>query len=122
MLEVLRHQQLEGVLATVVRYFGGVKLGAGGLVRAYTDAVAQALLGAEKVVLQRLVACTCRVPYALEGAVRRALQQAGAALSQVRHGDAVESGFAVPEADAAGLRARLDDVGHGQLQWLTPAA
>ena len=33
MLEVLRHQDLEGVLATVVRYFGGVKLGAGGLVR-----------------------------------------------------------------------------------------
>lgn len=48
MLEVLRHQELEGVLATVVRYFGGVKLGAGGLVRAYTDAVAQALLKAEK--------------------------------------------------------------------------
>ena len=42
MLEVLRHHDLEGVLATVVRYFGGVKLGAGGLVRAYTDAVAQA--------------------------------------------------------------------------------
>ena len=41
MLDVLRHQDLEGVLATVVRYFGGVKLGAGGLVRAYTDAVAQ---------------------------------------------------------------------------------
>ncbi|MBV2263288.1 MAG: YigZ family protein, partial [Thauera sp.] len=38
MLDVLRHQDLEGVLATVVRYFGGVKLGAGGLVRAYTDA------------------------------------------------------------------------------------
>src|SRR3569623_783128 len=84
MLEVLRHQQLEGVLATEVRYFGGVKLGAGGLVRAYTDAVAQALIGAPKEVVQRLVACTCRMPYALEGAVRRELQHAGAALSQVR--------------------------------------
>src|SRR3954469_21348999 len=80
MLEVLRHQQLEGVLATVVRYFGGVKLGAGGLVRAYTDSVAQALLGAEKVLLQRLVAKACRVPYAMEGMVRRELQEAGAAL------------------------------------------
>ncbi|MDB5896307.1 MAG: hypothetical protein JWQ88_3838, partial [Rhodoferax sp.] len=53
MLAVLRHHDLEGVLATVVRYFGGVKLGAGGLVRAYTDAVAQALLQAEKLPLQR---------------------------------------------------------------------
>jgi len=46
MLEVLRHHDLESVLATVVRYFGGIKLGAGGLVRAYTDSVAQALAGA----------------------------------------------------------------------------
>lgn len=49
MLEVLRLQNLEGVLATVVRYFGGIKLGAGGLVRAYTDCVAQALKTAQKV-------------------------------------------------------------------------
>ena len=53
MLEVLRHHDLEGVLATVVRYFGGIKLGAGGLVRAYTDCVAQAMLKAEKQALQR---------------------------------------------------------------------
>ena len=54
MLDVLRHQDLDGVLATVVRYFGGVKLGAGGLVRAYTDTVAQALIGATKVPRRRL--------------------------------------------------------------------
>ena len=53
MLHVLRQQALDGVLATVVRYFGGVKLGAGGLVRAYTDAVAQALLQARKVPVTR---------------------------------------------------------------------
>src|SRR5690606_2022250 len=63
MLEVLRHQDLEGVLATVVRYFGGIKLGAGGLVRAYTDAVAQALLQAEKVPIVRLATLRCAVPY-----------------------------------------------------------
>src|SRR6478736_1415665 len=73
MLEVLRHQQLEGVLATVVRYFGGVKLGAGGLVRAYTDAVAQALRGAERVPLIRMERLACSVPYALEGSLRREL-------------------------------------------------
>jgi uncharacterized YigZ family protein len=118
MLEVLRHQQLEGVLATVVRYFGGVKLGAGGLVRAYTDAVAQALLGSHKVVLQRMVPLACRVPYAMEGWVRRQLQDAGAALAEVRHGEAVEIAFAVTEDALAGLRAKLDDGGQGQLTWL----
>jgi len=118
MLEVLRHQQLEGVLATVVRYFGGVKLGAGGLVRAYTDAVAQALLGAEKLPLQRTLRLGCRVPYALEGLVRRALHDAGAALGAVRHGEAVELEFSVTEDAAAALQLRLNEAGQGQLQWL----
>lgn len=118
MLEVLRHQQLEGVLATVVRYFGGVKLGAGGLVRAYTDAVAQALLQAEKLPLQRTLRFACRVPYALEGMVRRELQEAGAALGEVTHGEAVEIAFGVGEDAAPGLQARLNEAGQGQLQWL----
>ena len=118
MLEVLRHQQLEGVLATVVRYFGGVKLGAGGLVRAYTDAVAQALLGAQKLPLRRSVALACRVSYALEGSVRRELDAAGATLGEVRHGESVEMEFTATEDVAPGLRVRLDDVGQGQLRWL----
>jgi len=71
MLEVLRHRQLEGVLATVVRYFGGVKLGAGGLLRAYTDAVAQALIDVQMIPLVAQHTLHCSVPYALEGALRR---------------------------------------------------
>lgn len=124
MLEVLRHQQLEGVLATVVRYFGGVKLGAGGLVRAYTDAVAQALLGAEKLPLRRTVRLRCGLGYALEGAVRRELQAAGAVLGEVRHGSQVEIAFSLPEDAAAALRARLADVTQGAIGWLPmdPAA
>ena len=43
MLEVLRKQQLEGTAVVVTRYFGGIKLGAGGLVRAYSGSVAGAL-------------------------------------------------------------------------------
>lgn len=119
MLEVLRHQQLEGVLATVVRYFGGVKLGAGGLVRAYTDAVAQALLQAQKVQLQRMVALRCRVPYALEGAVRRELASAGAVLGAVQHDAVVEMSFTVAEGAAAALQVRLNDIAQGALVWVS---
>ncbi|MBI9116169.1 IMPACT family protein [Sanguibacter suaedae] len=43
MLEVLRHRSVTDVVAVVSRYFGGVLLGAGGLVRAYSGAVADAL-------------------------------------------------------------------------------
>jgi len=117
MLEVLRRQDLEGVLATVVRYFGGVKLGAGGLVRAYTDAVAQALLAAHKVPLQKMLTLRCSVPYAMEGMLRRELHLAQAVLGEVKHGDAVEVEFSVTDADARALRARLNEAGQGVLRW-----
>jgi uncharacterized YigZ family protein len=117
MLEVLRHQQVEGALATVVRYFGGVKLGAGGLVRAYTDAVAQALLGATLVPLVRLRSVRCTVPYALEGLVRRELAAAGAVLESVAHGDDVAFAFSLPEPDADAFIARLGDAAQGRAAW-----
>jgi uncharacterized YigZ family protein len=118
MLEVLRRQDLESVLATVVRYFGGVKLGAGGLVRAYTDCVAQALLGAQKIPLRKTLALRCSVPYALEGMVRRELGQAGADLVEVKHGDAVDFVFNVSEESAPALTLRLSEAGQGALSWL----
>ena len=121
MLEVLRHQELEGVMASVVRYFGGVKLGAGGLVRAYTDAVAQALLTAEKIPLIKQAQLACSVPYALEGMVRRELELAQAQLQAVQHGSVVRLHFALPETQAVALMARLSESGRGQLVWLENA-
>ena len=118
MLDVLRHQDLQGVLATVVRYFGGIKLGAGGLVRAYTDAVAQAVLAAEKIPVVKRVQLTCAVPYALEGLVRREVELAQAEWIAVSHGSVVTLCFALAEPQAPGLMQRLGDSGRGQLVWL----
>lgn len=118
MLEVLRRQDLEGVLATVVRYYGGVQLGAGGLVRAYTDCVAQALLQAEKVPMTRRVTLSCRLPYAQEGTVRRELERAGAELQDVGHGQDVELVFSLDAALQTEVQTRLDDACHGRLVWL----
>ena len=118
MLDVLRHQDLEGVLATVVRYFGGIKLGAGGLVRAYTGAIAQALLDADKIVLQRMQTLQCAVPYALEGVLRRSIEQAGAHLLQVSHGALVELRFSLPESQSAQFLALANEQSQGHIQWL----
>ena len=120
MLDVLRHQGLEGVLATVVRYYGGVKLGAGGLVRAYTDCVAQALKTAEKVPIIRLRALRCAVPYALEGLLRREIAAAGGRLDDIQHGEAVAFGFTLAEAAADALIARLGELCQGRVVWERP--
>ena len=117
MLDVLRHQDLEGVLDTVVRYFGGVKLGAGGLVRAYTDTVAQALLGAEKVILQRMATLQCEVPYALEGLLRRETEAAGAELLQVEHASQVVLRLRLPQVQADAFVQRISDLGQGRVGW-----
>ena len=117
MLDVLRHQDLEGVQATVVRYFGGVKLGAGGLLRAYTDCIAQALLSAEKTPLLRMSTLQCTVPYALEGLLRREIDAAGAQLLQVEHGSLVTLQLRLPEAQASAFVQRINDSGQGRVGW-----
>ncbi|NSL53929.1 IMPACT family protein [Uliginosibacterium aquaticum] len=117
MLDVLRHQDLEGVLATTVRYYGGIMLGAGGLVRAYTDSVAQALRGAQKTPIIRVRTLRCVAPYALEGLVRRAIEAGGAQLGEVRHGALVEFLIRLPEAQAEGFVAALGESGQGKIGW-----
>ncbi|KRC01001.1 YigZ family protein [Duganella sp. Root198D2] len=117
MLDVLRHQDLEGVLAAVVRYYGGIKLGAGGLVRAYTDAVAQALLKVEKVAIVRYAEMRCTLPYSLEGLLRRELAAAGAELLEVAHDQRVTLAFRIAQAAAPALVDQLNEAASGQLEW-----
>lgn len=117
MLEVLRHHDLESVLATVVRYYGGINLGAGGLVRAYTDAVAQALMTVAKVPLVRQLEAECELPYALEGLLRRELPRFQAQLLEVRHDHAVHLRFSVPEDRLQALLNELREPGQGRIIW-----
>lgn len=53
MLNVLEKEELNNLLAITIRYFGGIKLGAGGLVRAYTKSITEALKIAEKIELEK---------------------------------------------------------------------
>ena len=117
MLEVLRHQQLDGVLASVVRYYGGIQLGAGGLVRAYTDCVAQALLQAEKITPIALSQIELRLDYAHEGLARRLIEQAGGELLEVSHASAVQISLRLPASAAESLREQLQTATRGELSW-----
>jgi uncharacterized YigZ family protein len=117
MLEVLRHQGLEGVLATVVRYYGGTPLGAGGLVRAYTETVALALRDAHKTpIVERLTWC-CDVPFAVQGRVRRAIDGGEGRLLAMSTGTAVRLWWAATAQAGAVIRQRIDDLCAGQAHW-----
>ncbi|SDU26629.1 IMPACT family protein [Halopseudomonas salegens] len=117
MLEVLRHQQLDGVLATVVRYFGGTKLGAGGLVRAYTEAIAQALQQADLIPVQRMRTLHCQLPFAQESTARRLLDQLGGELLTVSHSDGVQLDVRLEEKAAEDFLQQLQTTCRGDVSW-----
>lgn len=62
-LNVLEKEDMTSVIAIVVRYFGGIKLGAGGLVRAYSSSVRDALKKADKILLIEGVQIKITIPY-----------------------------------------------------------
>lgn len=118
MLEVLRHQKLEGVLATVVRYYGGINLGAGGLVRAYTDAVAQALKNATKVPIVSMKRVACALPYALEGMLRNRIAHAGIRVISSEKGMDLRMTLEGPEDVVDRLMEGLSESSQGRMLWV----
>ncbi len=74
MLQVLRGAGLSDVLAVVVRWFGGTKLGKGGLARAYAAAVREALPGLPLAARVPTASLAIEIPYDKVGAVKRLLR------------------------------------------------
>lgn len=77
---------LSDVSAVVVRYFGGILLGTGGLVRAYSDSVSSALDAAPLVRRSRLRICSAAVPHAAAGRLENDLRAAGFVMAETSYG------------------------------------
>lgn len=107
MFNVIAHKNLHNVLAVVVRYFGGIKLGAGGLSRAYGGAVSQAAEAAECVRLERQRHLSLQCPFALESQIRRVLEGYGLNLGLPVYSDRVSANIRVTESKIDALVADL---------------
>ncbi|NEX63114.1 IMPACT family protein [Noviherbaspirillum galbum] len=118
MLDVLRHHDLDGVLAAVVRYYGGVKLGAGGLVRAYADAVASALKKAELAPRIAQATLTVDVDYAEEARIRHWIESSGHALLDSAHGTHARLTMRMPLADLEKAREQLLELTRGRCRFV----
>jgi len=95
-LEVLKKQKLERTAVVVTRYFGGIKLGAGGLVRAYSDAAKKAIDRAGIVEKRLHREFFIQVAYQLFGAVKRELEQAGGLIQDIAYGEQVSISCLLP--------------------------
>lgn len=118
-LEVLRRRELTDVVVVVTRYFGGVKLGAGGLVRAYSSAASETLDLAAIVRRETLTQATLVVPHADAGRYDHLLrdwaQSNGATLGETRYAARAELELWVPPANLARLEADIASASNGSL-------
>lgn len=89
MLEVLRGADLENVLMVSTRYFGGTKLGAGGLVRAYTQSAQSALAQATIIEVRLYTKLMVEVDYALSGKLEYEINHLGLLLEDIIYNEKV---------------------------------
>ena len=113
MLQMLLRREVRYVAAVVTRYFGGVKLGAGGLIRAYGGVVGEALdtLGTVRRRRYRLVTVT--LDHQRAGRLERDLRAGSLAVREVRYGAEVELDVGVPEGELPSFRDWLADATAG---------
>lgn len=112
-LEAIGHAGLSDVIVVVTRYFGGILLGTGGLVRAYTAAASGALARAEIVTMREVVRCRVRLPYALFEQAQRLIQGAGGKCDQPEFDDAVTLCWKMPAGTEQPLCAALEELSRG---------
>lgn len=110
-LQVLRGAGLSDVMAVVVRWFGGVKLGKGGLARAYAAAVREALQALPVLSRAPTVRLTFEVPYDKVGAVKRLIRPPEVELAEEEYGAAARLVLVVHEERREALREALAALG-----------
>ncbi|MFF3016185.1 YigZ family protein [Streptomyces sp. NPDC057939] len=113
MLQMLTRRDIRYAVAVVTRYYGGVKLGAGGLIRAYGGVVGEALDALGTVTRHRYRLATVTVDHQRAGRTQNDLRSSGRAVLDVRYGEAVAIDIGIPEADVEAFRAWLADVTAG---------
>ncbi|MFE9630800.1 YigZ family protein [Streptomyces sp. NPDC006463] len=113
MLQMLMRRDIRYAVAVVTRYYGGVKLGAGGLIRAYGGVVGEALDELGTVTRRRYRLATVTVDHQRAGKMQNDLRSTGRLVLDVRYGEAVTIEIGLPEADAPAFRAWLADISAG---------
>ena len=109
-------QQLDRVAVLVVRYYGGIKLGAGGLARAYGGCAAECLRASAKVTIIQLVTAHISCDFSYSAPVHDALSRLGAAKTAERfEPDGVRLTFSVPRDRVATLERDLAALSRGTI-------
>ncbi len=115
MFNVLQHNPVSDICAVVIRYFGGVKLGTAGLIRAYSSSVSRALQTSvlEVVIQKENVELT--LPYSLEDRIRHVLNGQRGEIKKVNYSEQVKLICEIPKSEKLHLISLIEDIGKGSI-------
>ncbi|MDR2534174.1 MAG: YigZ family protein [Tannerellaceae bacterium] len=107
----IRAAELTNILVVVVRYFGGIELGVGGLIGAYRTAAAEAIAAAETIERTVNQSFDITFPYPLQNAVMRILKEEGPAILSRRFEAGCTIAISIRRSLASRLQSRLEALG-----------
>lgn len=113
MLEMFRREGVENLVCVVTRYFGGVLLGTGGLLRAYTKAAKDALNNAGVAVVRRWTRAELICSYAILERVKTECSSIGGVVEDIEYGASVKIMLLLPEDATEDFAARIVDMTAG---------
>jgi len=115
-LEVFAREGVSNYLCVVTRYYGGIQLGAGGLIRAYARAAKAGLDAAGKAELRAVAICRFTCPYALLDRAKIAVEAAGASLEELLYAETVTATVKLPEENETLLDTALSELSSGTVR------
>jgi uncharacterized YigZ family protein len=119
LVHMLVNEEITNVAVMVVRYFGGIKLGPGGLIRAYTSTAKLALQAAEINLVRNMVEMTLQVGYPFLQKIESMAAEGIFAITNCDYSDAVTITFLFPESEKHAIKTMLADLTSGSLKILS---
>ena len=117
MLSILEHRKIGEIVAVVTRYFGGIKLGTGGLVRAYSSSVQMALQKLPLATYVALAAAQITLTYPYEDRIRRLLEKMQVTIKDVIYEDWVVLMVEFPATIEMDLQRQIGNKTRGEAQF-----
>lgn len=114
MLEVLKKQGLKDTVVVVTRYFGGIKLGGGGLIRAYGKATTEGLIAAQVVERKLHHFLNVGIDYTWLGKVENEIRGSSYTLEEIRYLEGVEIIVSVLKEEEEQFRSWITEMTNGQ--------
>ncbi len=114
--DVLKKNNITNILAVVTRYFGGIKLGAGGLVRAYSSSTALAVKSANLIKMEKKIAVTIKINYNNYNIISKLISDSW--ITNKTFTENVSITISLPEDEISELITKLKDATKNQIDIL----